>query len=118
MQQWGFNYWEAYLPVVNWIIVRSLLSIASIQKLPITPIEFLLEFTQSELAVDVFVDIPLGMGVYGKIGQWVLNLNKSLYGLKQESENWFDPLKTVLERRGYHQSQVDPFVFYRTYLLG
>ena len=29
MKQWGVNYWEAYDPVVNWIIVRSLLAIAS-----------------------------------------------------------------------------------------
>ena len=36
----------------------------------------------------------------------------------QESENWFDLLKTSIERRGYHQSQDDPCVFYkRTHLF-
>ena len=38
---------------------------------------------------------------------------KPLYGINQESENWFDLLKTGLERRVYHQYQIDPCVFYR-----
>ena len=27
MQKWGINYWDTYAPVVNWISVRTLLSI-------------------------------------------------------------------------------------------
>ena len=34
MQQWGVNYWVTYSPVLNWIIVRSLLAIASIHEFP------------------------------------------------------------------------------------
>ena len=58
------------------------------------------------------MDLPLGMGVDGNRGEWVLNTNKSLYGIKQASENWFDILKNGLERRGYHQYQVDPVVYF------
>ena len=36
-----------------------------------------------------------------------------MYSSKQASENWFDILKTGLERSYHHQYQVDPFVFYR-----
>ena len=59
------------------------------------------------------MEITLGMGVDGNRGEWVLKLNKSLYRLKKESTNWFDLLKTDLERRGYHQYKVYPCVFYR-----
>ena len=45
----------------------------------------------------------------------MLKLDKSQYGLMKASANWFDPLKTGLERRGYNQYQVDPCVFYRKY---
>ena len=38
---------------------------------------------------------------------------KSLYGIKQGIKNWFDTIRTGLERRGYHQYQVNPCVFYR-----
>ena len=39
-------------------------------------------------------------------------VKKSLYGIKQASVNWFYLLKNVLERGGYHKSQVGSFVFY------
>ena len=58
------------------------------------------------------MELPLGMGLYGNIGEWVPKLKKSLYGLKQASENWFDLLKIGLERSGHHQSQVYPSIFY------
>ena len=74
---------------------------------------FLLAFPQADLDVDVLMELLLGMVVDGNRGEWVLKLNRSLYGLKQASANWFDILKTGLERRGYHQSQVDPCVFFR-----
>ena len=53
------------------------------------------------------------MLVCGNRVEWVIKSNKSLYGLNQASENWFDLIKNGLERRGYHQSQVYPCVFYR-----
>ena len=40
-------------------------------------------------------------------------LNKSLYGINQASGNWFNLLRTGIERRGYYQYQVEPCVFYR-----
>ena len=38
---------------------------------------------------------------------------KSFYRINQASANWFDLLKTGLERGGYHPSQVGPCVIYR-----
>ena len=61
------------------------------------------------------MDIPLGIWVDVNIGEWVLKLNKSLYGPKQWNLNWFDILKHGLEIWGYHQSQVYPCVFYTKY---
>jgi hypothetical protein len=41
-----------------------------------------------------------------------LRLKKNLYGLKQAGLNWFEYIKEGLTERGFHQSQVDPCVFY------
>ena len=65
IKQWRVNYWENYVPVVNWISVWYLLDIASIHKFPSRSIDFVLAFPQAELDVDVFMDIPLGIAVYG-----------------------------------------------------
>ena len=74
--------------------VRSLLAIASIHGFPSRSIDFVLAFTLSNLGMDVLMEIPLGIGVDGNRVEWILKLNKSLYGLKQEIDNWFDLLKT------------------------
>ena len=59
------------------------------------------------------MDILLGMLFDGNRVEWVLKLNKFLYGLKKSISNWFDLITNVLESRGYHQYQVYPCVFYR-----
>ena len=91
----GVNYWHTYTPVINRIIVRSLLSIQIIHELTIISIDFVLDFTQSDLDVYVFMEITLGMGVDGNRGEWVLKLNKLLYGINQASEHWFDIIPLV-----------------------
>jgi hypothetical protein len=60
------------------------------------------------------VELPNGMvGPDGTRKGYVLKLNKSLYGLKQASHNWFLYLCKALENRGYIQSSVDKCVFYK-----
>ena len=54
----------------------SLLALSSLQELPSRSIDFVLAFTQAELDVDVFMYIPLGMGVDGSRGEWVLKSNR------------------------------------------
>ena len=76
IQQWEVNYWYTYATMVNWISVRSLLAIASIHELPSRLIEFFIAFTQNDLDVDFFVDIPLIMRVYLNRVKWVLNTNR------------------------------------------
>ena len=83
MQKLGVNYWCDYAAVVNFISVRSLWDIASINEFPSRSIDFVLSFPQAHLDVDFIMELPLCMGVGGKRGQWVLKLNKPLYGLKK-----------------------------------
>ena len=59
------------------------------------------------------MELPLGMVVDLNRVEWVLKLNKSLYGLKKVIANWFYHLKHGPEIRVCHQSQVDPCAFYR-----
>ena len=67
--------------MVNWIGVRSLLDISSIHEFKSRSIDFVFSFPQAKLDADVFMNLPLVMGVDGNIGEWVLKLNKSIYGL-------------------------------------
>ena len=61
MQQNGVNYWETYSPTVNWISVILLVIIAQVLKLDKQAIDFVLAFTQAELEVTVYMELPEGM---------------------------------------------------------
>ena len=66
--RWGVNYWENYASVVNWICVSSLFATASIHEFTSISIDVLISSPQVDLDVDVFMKIPLGMGVGGNSG--------------------------------------------------
>jgi hypothetical protein len=114
MQTWGQNYWETHAPVVNWASVCILLAVAKIHGLSSKSIDFGLAFPQADLEVPVFMELPLGFDApdsqHWKL--YVLQLNKSLYGLKQAGYNWFAKLSNGLEDRGFVPSSVDPCVFF------
>ena len=71
--------------MVNWICVRSQLSIPSTYELPSISIDFVFAFPQAEFDVDVFMEITLGMVVHINRVERFLNLNQSLYGLNKTS---------------------------------
>ena len=68
--------------------------------MPSISIDFVFYFIQADLDADFLIDINLWMLVDVNKGEWVLKLNRSLYGIKQKSADWFDILNTGIERRG------------------
>ena len=114
MQKWGENYWETYSPTVSWMSVRALLAVGIIHDLSTSTVDFTLAFPQVDLDIDVFMELPIGcVGPNGDRKGYVLKLNKSLYGLKQASHNWFNYLGEALSNRGFIQSQVDKCVWFK-----
>ncbi|KAL7534594.1 hypothetical protein ACHAWF_004881 [Thalassiosira exigua] len=116
-QTWGQDYWDTYAPVVQWASVRLLLIVAKIHKLESNSIDFVLAFPQADLDIPVYMELPAGITPEDEIDanrrRFVLRLNKSLYGLKNASFNWFEKLRCGLDERGFVQSFVDKCVFYR-----
>ncbi len=95
MQKWGTNYWETYSPVVNMVTVCLILLLARIYKHYLKAIGFILAFLQAELDIDIWMYLPIGFQVdtENESKSYILKLNKSLYGFKQASLNWFKKLK-------------------------
>ena len=114
MQWWGENYWETYSPVVNMLIVRLLLSVAHIYGLNSKSIDFVLAFPQADIDIDVWMELPEGIipvGDESNCCRYILKLNKSLYGLKQASHNWYEKLEQYLLDWDFTPSKIDPCIF-------
>ena len=96
--------------------VRFILIVAKINQLVDTKvIDFVLAFPQSKLDIDVFMEIAARMILTGvsenyQRSLYILSLNKSLYGLKQASANWYKILTQGLQDCGFKQSNKDPCV--------
>jgi hypothetical protein len=114
MQQLGANYWETFSPVANMVTVRLILLLAQIYKLESKAIAFVLAFPQAELDVNIWMYLPIGfqVDVENESKFYILELNKSLYGLKQASLNWFKKLKQGLIDSGFHPSAINPCLYF------
>lgn len=112
-QKDGIDFFETYAPVVSWTTVRFLFILASLKGIESRQIDYVQSFPQSDLTEEVFMQLPAGFKPPDDSQQYVLTLEKNLYGLKQDANNWFEHLKTGLLYRGFTQSKVDPCLFHR-----
>ena len=89
-QEKGVNYWDTYSPVVTWESVRSLLTLAIMNKWTTRQIDFVLAFPQAKVECPIYMEIPQGCNVDGNRNTHVLELKQNLYGSRQGSKIWFD----------------------------
>jgi hypothetical protein len=122
----GINFWATYAPVVSWRTVRLTLILSLLSGLRSRQVDYVSAYTQAPLDCELYMNIPPGFIVQngnlvfthastrGNSSDFVLRINKNMYGLKQAGNNWFDTLKESLITRGFKQSSIDPCLFIRS----
>jgi hypothetical protein len=112
------HYDETYAPVVGWSTIRFFMSLAMINGWHTRQPDFLLAYTQADIERDLYMKIPAGLVVSGRImtederKSHVLKLEKNLYGQKQAGRVWCLHLKKNLEKIGFKGSKYDECLFY------
>lgn len=125
-QKYGIDYDKTFAPVAKLTTVRSLLVVASLKGWITHQMDVKNAFLHGELEDIVYMKFPAGyegkgfrfntatQGGYGKnhnLQTKVCRLLKTLYGLKQSPQLWFDKLSKALKEYGFSQSKVDYTLF-------
>lgn len=114
-QQEGLDYIETFSPVAKLVTVKVLLTLAVSFQWPLIKLDVNNAFLHGDLYEEVYIDLPLGYkhNVVSQGERLVCKLNKSIYGLKQASRQWFDKFSHALLLLGFKQSKSDYFLFTR-----
>jgi hypothetical protein len=108
----GIDFFETWAPVVQWTTVRAMMILAAKTNLCTAQADITAAFVHAPLdeGEEIYVHQPQGR-VYGKPGEFVLKLNRSVYGIRQAPRNFFQYLVKHMEAEGLKQSDNDPCLF-------
>jgi len=107
-QRLGIDVSDTYAPVPRIETIRTVLSLATINRYQIRQFDIETAFLNVKLTEDIYLVPPPGLGIPKSK---CLKLSKALYGLRQAPKAWNQALNEALESMGFKQLESDACVF-------
>jgi len=105
----GLDYTDTFSPVAKLVTLKCLLVVAVVRHWPLHQLNVQNAFLHGDLNEEVYMQPPPGLPRQG--ANIVCRLQKSIYGLKQASRNWFSKFSTAIKSFGFQQSKADYSLF-------
>uniref|UniRef100_A0A803QA39 Reverse transcriptase Ty1/copia-type domain-containing protein n=1 Tax=Cannabis sativa TaxID=3483 RepID=A0A803QA39_CANSA len=119
-QQEGIDYSETFAPVTKLVTVKLILALAAVFGWHLYQLDVNNAFLHGDLHEDVYMTLPQGYSPNkGELPtNAVCKLQKSLYGLKQASRQWFEKFSNALEEEGFTHSATNHSFFIKHSQVG
>ncbi|PNX82538.1 putative retrotransposon Ty1-copia subclass protein, partial [Trifolium pratense] len=112
-QREGIDYKETFSPVSTKDAFRVVMALVAHFDLELHQMDVKTAFLNGELAEDVYMFQPEGFAEAGK-EHLVCKLNKSIYGLKQASRQWYLKFDQVVTSFGFKENASDQCIYLKT----
>ena len=106
----GRDFDQVYAPTLDNESLKLLLTIATTFKFHISSADVTTAYLNSKIDKKLYIKQPIGKVVKGK-EDWVLELNKGIYGLKQGGYLWFKHIVSILKSLGFRQLSSNQNIF-------
>ncbi len=109
-QEKGVDYQEVFAPVVKFGSIRCLIALTVSLNYDLRQLDVNTAFLNGKIDTEIYMEQPPGFVDAGK-ENLVCRLNKSIYGLKQASRNWYRTIDEELLKIGFKRLISDNCVY-------
>lgn len=103
------DFFKTYASVIHYESLQINLAIAAANDMETWQADYVSTYLNSKPQADIYIDLPDGVKVQGKIGK----LNKTLYGTMDGAYNWWETLDAEMSELEYYCSKADPSVCFQ-----